>query len=539
MKTTKQSAILVTIFAVIFSALSANSQTTYVDNGTSTTYTLGNGDSLYIKTGTFTGTINTWVSGSKITVAQNATFKPSSFSDNKSKVIVYGIATLPSLNTNAGFGLTNFGTITVTGDAAMNGGAQTWTNNFGATITFKGNFAMNYDGSSFVNNGTVNANADFYLYSTSTITNTNVISVTGDFKTSKGIVNNGGRFYSAKGITISGSTSFTNTCRTIADKGFVVDNNNATVYNNGFIWATNSANNSFITNSGTIINGANAKMKSVTFTNYGTFSGSGYLYFTGVTTGSGTFGTTGTTTDTIRVYDVTRSNSSTIFDYQWGTIRANVKYQVFTAPDTSNSAMASCSSEFNSSAASGISLLPITWNYFYANMENDVPVLDWSAQFDAGTYYEVQRSYDNSNFVSIATVAGETNKTIYKYEDTKSDKSKQVIYYRIKGVEPSGAQKFTQVRIIKINNTSTTTVTTSPNPFTSQFTLNYETAAKAQLTIRIFNSMGQMNVSKTVNAAAGANQFVITEASQFAKGIYVIEITESGKIISAQKIVKN
>jgi hypothetical protein len=536
MKTSNLYTILAATAVTIFS-FSANSQTTYVDNGTSNTYTLASGDSLYISSGTFTGTINTWTSGSKITVAQNATFKPASFSDNRSKVIVYGTAVLPSLATNTGFGLTNYGNITVNSDAAMNGGAQTWTNNYGATITFKGNMALNKDGSSFINDGTINAKADFYLYSNSSIINTNTISVDGDFKTSKGTINNGGRLYSKKGITLSGSTSFTNTCRTIADNGFVVDNNNTTVYNNGFIWATNSTNSSFITNSGTIINGANAKMKSVTFTNYGTFSGSGYLYFTGTTTGSGTFGVTGTTTDTIRVYDVTRSNSSTIFDNQWGTIRPNVKYAVFAAPDTSNSIMASCSSQYTSSL-SGISILPITWNYFYANLVNTTPVLDWSAEFDPGTYYEVQRSYDNSNFVSIATVAAETNKTIYKYEDTKADNNKQVIYYRIKGVEPTGEQKFTAVRVIRISNNNTT-LNVSPNPFTSQLSINYQTTAKAQLVIRIYNSTGQMNVSKTVTAVAGFNQFTITEAAQFSKGIYVVEIADGAKIISAQKIVKN
>ncbi|MBS1575028.1 MAG: T9SS type A sorting domain-containing protein [Bacteroidetes bacterium] len=537
MKTIKTASILAAIIAVIFFVFPASSQTTYIDNGTSNTYTLGNGDSLYIRSGTFTGIINTWTSGSKITVAQNASFKPSSFSGNRSKVIVYGIAVLPSLNTNSGFGLTNYGTITVTGDAAMNGGAQTWTNNYGATITFKESMAINKDGSSFINNGTVNSNDDFYLYSNSSLINTNTITFSGNFKTSKGTVNNGGRFYSKKGITLSGSTSFTNTCRTIADNGFVVDNNNATVYNTGLIWATNSANNSFITNSGTIINGANAKMKSVTFTNYGTFTGSGYLYFTGVTTGSGSFGVAGITTDTIRVYDVTRSNPSTIFDNQWGTVRPNVKYAVFAAPDTTNSILASCSSQYASSL-SGISILPITWNYFYANLINEIPVLDWSAQFDPGTYYEVQRSYDNTNFVSVATIAAETNKTIYKYEDTKADNSKQVIYYRIKGIEPTGEEKFTAIRVIKRANSNNRSVVVSPNPFTSRFSINYETIAKSSLTIRIYNNMGQMTVSKTVNATAGFNQFTITEAAQFPKGIYIVEISEEMKVISAQKIVK-
>ncbi len=528
---------LIALTISFFFAFPANSQTIYVDNGSSTTYTLNAGDSLYLNNGTFTGTINTWNAGSKITVGSNATFKPASFSDNKSKVIVYGIAILPSLNTNNGFDLQNFGTITVNGDAAMNGGAQAWINNYGASITFKGNMAINYNGSSFINNGTVTAKSDFYLYSSSSIINTNAFTVEGNFKTSQGTVNNGGKLYSLKGITLSGSTVFTNTCRTIADNGITIDNNATVVYNTGFLWATNSANNSYITNSGTIINGAQAKMKSAAFTNYGTISGSGYLYFTGLTTGSGTIGATGTTPDSIKVYDVTRSNPSNIFDNQWGTIRPNVIYSVFAAPDTTAAGSVNCSSQYVSSGSS-IAILPITWNYFYASLVNEIPVLDWSAEHDPGTLYEVQRSYDNSNFISIATVVAEMNKTIYQYQDKQADNSKQVIYYRIKGIEPTGEQKFTQVKIIKSNTLKNSSLQVSPNPFTSQFTINYQARTKEQLVIKIYNSVGQMNVSKTITATAGSNQVSINEAAQFARGIYVVEISDGSQVVSTQKIVK-
>ncbi len=47
-----------------------------------------------------------------------------------------------------------------------------------------------------------------------------------------------------------------------------------------------------------------------------------------------------------------------------------------------------------------------------------------------------------------------------------------------------------------------------------------------------------MNVSKTITATAGSNQVSINEAAQFARGIYVVEISDGSQVVSTQKIVK-
>ena len=107
-----------------FISATAIGQTTYVDNGTSTTYTLQTGDSLYIKQGTFTGAVNDWNNGGKVTVASGATFKPSGVNGYRSKYIIYGTAILPSLQTEQGFSLQNYGVITVNGGTQMNSGVQ-------------------------------------------------------------------------------------------------------------------------------------------------------------------------------------------------------------------------------------------------------------------------------------------------------------------------------------------------------------------------------------------------------------------------------
>src|SRR5712671_6259385 len=104
-----------TLFALIslLSSLfcSQSSATTYIDNGSSATYSLNAGDSLYIASGTFTGTINGFPAGAEIAVASGAVFQPASmaFPNVHGTMYVYGSFKMTSpFRTNTSFTLHNY-----------------------------------------------------------------------------------------------------------------------------------------------------------------------------------------------------------------------------------------------------------------------------------------------------------------------------------------------------------------------------------------------------------------------------------------------
>jgi hypothetical protein len=514
----------------ILSAFTANSQTTYVNTGTSTIYNLGNGDSLYIKNGTYTGTINSFHENAKITVAAGASFQPSAFNNPKGTLIVYGNAKFSSLSSNKKFDLENRGIIEITGSTSMNGGTQYWNNYFGATLKFTGSITMNAD-AVMVNDGTINTGADFTLNNGSQFTNNNILKVTGAFVSNGGDLINLGKLETSNLVFNSGTT-FTNNCRLVVNGN--ITNNNVTIINDGLIWIPAQSGGTTITNSGTITNTANGKIKARNLTNYGTINGKGYYYFTGTTYNTGTVGVSGNTADTIKIYDATRTSGAAIFDIQYGTVRNNAIFSSFTAPDTVN-AQASCGMRYMSM----MSALPVKWNFFYVNLSNNTPLLSWSSEQDAGTNFQVQRSYDGINFTVVNVIASQTAKTTYTSEDHQVNTQAAVVYYRIKAIEPTGTEKYTEVKTVRFTNGQGISVQTTPNPFTSQFSINYQSEEKGTIVIKLFSMTGQLQATKNVSVGKGFNSIPVTEAASVAKGIYMVQLSNNNKIIASEKIVKN
>lgn len=522
------------LFAIVH--CKPSSATVYVDNGTATTYTLLSGDSLHIASGTYTGIINGLPTGAKISVAVNATFQPASmaFPNVRGTIYVYGTFKMTSqLRTNTGFRIYNYGLVWVTSTTLMNGSTQVWTNYFNATFNLDGDVSMTSD-NSIVNQGTINCGANFTMTGSTSIINKLNIYVAGNYQNNGGVFTNEGLFKTIGSITFNaGLAIIYNHCRMIAEGG--ITNTTGFVYNYGYMWAMASLGLGNIVNSGTITNGPVGRIHAVNFNNTGTVNGAGYMYFTGytTTTNSGTTGVLGITADTILFYDITRSNALTVYDNQTGTVRPNVVYRAFTAPDSTRTYFGGCSSEMVSQIP-----LAVEWNYFYVSLIDKMPALSWKAKSDAGTRFEVQRSYDGIIFYSIKNLPGVSNTTEYRHTDADVNAKSPVVYYRIVAVEPHGIQKYSEIRTVKFNTSQPITVLATPNPFTSSFTINYQSTETCTINIRLFNMVGQQQFNKMVTVNNSHNGIVITEASNLSKGVYMLQVSKGNKILSTEKIIK-
>jgi hypothetical protein len=510
-------------------------------------YSLGANDTLFIASGTYTGTVSGLNSNNKtIIVANGATFQPALLQPDNGvvcKMLIYGTFTytLP-LTTNTNFKLDNYaGGIVNLGAMNTKGRDQVWTNYTGGIMNFSGNVVLNGgtqedDNNVFINYETINAYGNFQMNGGSRFINHKDFNVSGNYKANGGILENRGNFVVAGVIDLnSGASSLTNYCRMEASGGILVSN--GSFYNYSYLWARNSDIN---VTSGTIQNilipGATAPI--IHGRNYthegGTMSGPARLYFYGTTSISGgTVGVLGATSDTIRINDITRASPSTIFDIQAaGTVRPNVIYDAWGAPDSLRTYLFGCSLEIFLEIP-----LAINWNSFVVDLLDNVPVLNWSAEFQQGTVFEIQRSYDGRNFSPIESLLYEEGRSGYQYRDRNVNTQSAVAYYRIKAIEISGVEKYTQIRFVKFGH-KPGSIYTAPNPFTSNFILNYRAAEKETITIRILNVSGQQILTKNVTVNAGNNPINITEAAHLAKGIYVIQVSNGSNMISSGKILK-
>jgi hypothetical protein len=528
---------LIPLFCLVASLFSNPvSSTVYVDNGSSATYNLVAGDSLNIASGTFTGTISGFALGAKISVASGAVFQPASmaFPNVRGTMYVYGTFKMtPQLRTNSNFTLHNYGVVWASSTTLMSGSSQVWNNYYGALLRLDGDAQMTNDNT--INNfGTMTCGANLTMVGNSNINNKNVITVAGNYLNSGGTFTNEGRFQTTGSITFNnGLAVINNYCRMIAEGG--IHNTSGFVYNYSYMWAKSSLGLGNIVNSGTLTNGPNGIVHGATLNNTGTINGAGKIYITGYTTTTnlGTTGVLGITTDTIKFYDVSRTNPLTIYDNQTGIVRPNTVYRTFAAPDSNASYVTGCAVELLNTIP-----LAVNWNYFFVTLADETPALNWSAKYDRGTVFEVQRSYDGINFHQIKNVNSVNAIAEYNFNDELVNDKSTVVYYRIKAIEPGGAQKYSETRTVKFRNKAGVAIQTAPNPFTSDFTINYQTTEQGRITIKLYNMNGQQLLVKNVTVNNSFNSITITEAAQLTKGMYVVQVTRDNKLVSAEKIIK-
>jgi hypothetical protein len=223
-----------------------------------------------------------------------------------------------------------------------------------------------------------------------------------------------------------------------------------------------------------------------------------------------------------------------IFDVQsGGTRHPNVIYNAWGIPDSTRVYLFGCSFEIFQQIP-----LAVTWNYFYVNLSNNIPVLNWAADYEPGTVFELQRSYDGVHFNPIKNVSSEYGRSEYFYDDRLVNTRSAIVYYRIKAIGLNGAAKYSETRTVRFRNDQGIIIYTSPNPFTSNFTIDFIATEKGMITIRMFNINGQQNLAKTVMVDKGNNIINITEAARLASGVYVMQVSNERTILSTNKIIK-
>ena len=512
-------------------------------------YTLVANDTLYIASGTYTGTVSGLNANNRtIIVAGGATFQPTLLQPTNGvvcKMHIYGTFTYNQpLTTNTNFTIDVYagGVMNLTNTMDTKGRDQVWTNQIGGTMNFTGDVTINGgtaadDNNVFINYETVNATGNFIMRSGSNFINYKNFTVSGSYTANGGILNNQGNFIAGSIDMNSGASQIINYCRMESTGNISLSNGNFSNYT--YVWARNST---LTITGGAIFNNIRIPQASppmvharnLTLSSGGLMNGPALLYFQATTNMTGgTIGVSGVTSDTIKVNELTRTGAQ-IFDVQsGGTINPNVIYNVWGAPDSLVNYMFGCSFEI-------FQLIPlaITWNHFYVSLSNNIPVLYWSAEYESGVVFEIQRSYDGANFQSIKNLPSDYTRAEYTYNDALVNTQRPVAFYRIKAIGLNGGEKYSQIRTVRFRNSHGVSLYISPNPFTSNFIIDYTATDKEMITVRIFNVNGQQQLVKNFSVNKGDNIINVTEAARLSGGIYVVQVSNDHTVLSTSKIVK-
>ena len=185
--------------------------------------------------------------------------------------------------------------------------------------------------------------------------------------------------------------------------------------------------------------------------------------------------------------------------------------------------------------------LPVQGLLATATLSGNNATVHWSTQNEINTLkFVVERSIDNRNFSLIGevraagTFVGTSN---YALTNDVASVNTSIIYYRIKVIDIDGAFKYSNVVAVRLIKAGAIVVW--PVPFSNKININVVSAKAQSIQVNIFDYAGKLIATKTQFTVAGNNQFSINELQLFAKGVYVLKITNAdGENLLVKKLVK-
>jgi hypothetical protein len=190
-------------------------------------------------------------------------------------------------------------------------------------------------------------------------------------------------------------------------------------------------------------------------------------------------------------------------------------------------------------------ILPVTYLSFDAAVLNKMVMLKWKTADEINnSHFEVERSFDINNFISIGivsnavTVAG--NDRSYQFEDNSKElQTKTMVYYRLKQTDLNGKISYSKVIAVRLQAINAVVMQVSPNPFVENLNVRYNSSEKNIAEIRLINAMGQAIIIKQIIMSKGYNNVQVEGLSKLNSGLYIAQLVINGLVIDNQKIIKN
>jgi type IX secretion system substrate protein len=167
--------------------------------------------------------------------------------------------------------------------------------------------------------------------------------------------------------------------------------------------------------------------------------------------------------------------------------------------------------------------LPIILDYFTATKAVGYNKIAWKAECtSSSSVFEVERSYDGSNFASIDVVnvvAASDCSVPSNYNDYSSTGSKS--YYRLKMVDVDGNITYSNVELILNSSNALELISVQPNPVMGDAVLKISASATQNIELSIMSIDGKEVQHKILQVQQGSTTINL-QTSMLAKGMYIV-----------------
>lgn len=181
-------------------------------------------------------------------------------------------------------------------------------------------------------------------------------------------------------------------------------------------------------------------------------------------------------------------------------------------------------------------VLPVELTAFDLFKSGNNVSLIWKTSSEINNdFFEVESSNDGNSWASIGVVQGAGNSNVENtysfYDDSKKG---NVVYYRLKQTDYDGTTDYSEVKVVRFNNSDYLTVYKSGND------LKVELDANGGTTVHVFDMNGKMvKATQFYNAADNGKTLLTFDAGQLSAGVYSVNVYTGGSFSTKKFIVTN
>ena len=238
---------------------------------------------------------------------------------------------------------------------------------------------------------------------------------------------------------------------------------------------------------------------------------------------------------------ITTGTNADVFDFLgWGTSTCfeGAVEPTPATPATQSMRRTGADTNNNANDFSAVAVLPVELLDFQVQRDNETVLIYWvTAREKDNGQFVVEHSTDGKNYEELSVVKGAgTTALLQQYSIKDTNPNKGMNYYRLKQVDIDGKFEYSFIRSIKFGDHYS--ILLAPNPVLegSAMALNVQSENESELTMSIFNTLGQLMLQKQISAVKGDNQLYL-ELSSLPKGIYALQCQSGTDLIETQQII--
>jgi hypothetical protein len=182
--------------------------------------------------------------------------------------------------------------------------------------------------------------------------------------------------------------------------------------------------------------------------------------------------------------------------------------------------------------------IPVELKSFAASVVDGFAQLNWSTATETNNRgFEVQRKVNGSDYTAISFVQGKgTTTETQNYSFVDNSVQSGTYSYRLKQYDMDGSYTYSQVVEVSLNPTEYNLAQNYPNPFNPSTTISFSLAKESNVSLRIFDLLGQEIVTLVNNEFMQAGSYSYKfDASSLASGTYVYRL-EAGAFVQTKKM---